>query len=306
MDIEKMFTRFATSKRALGATAATIRWYDAHVRAFAEWHAQQDDQALTLELMEAYMVHLRTRHETPGPDGVKPPPLADASIGSAYRALKIFFKWCQEKGLIEVSPLAGLKPAKPKPVEPRRATRYEVDTLLQSIEPHGWMNLRDYLIVHVLFFCGLRVGELVRLEEHHFDLEQRVLHLPGGKTGAGVVPLIRDVMEAFLAYQMHRPRGVTDRLFVSSNGMGGPRGAIGEDGVRQMIERRCAEAGIRRLTPHAFRHGIAMYLLNDKRVDATLVQRLLRHMNLRTTTTFYAQWTLAAMADEYRSVMEGD
>jgi integrase/recombinase XerC len=306
MNTEHLFTRFITSKRALGVTDATVHWYRAHVRAFDLWLAPQAEQPLTPDLMEAYLVYLRDRHKQPGPDGTKPAPLAESSIASAYRALRAFFRWCAEKGLIETSPLAGVKIKRPEAPEPRRALRSEVDALIRSIPVDGWIGLRDYLIVHVIFFCGLRVGELVRLEERHFDLSDPaspVLHIPGGKTGAGVVPLLRDVVEAFMAYQIHRPIDVTDRLLVSAGAYHQAVGALTEAGVRQAIARRCKEAGIRHLNPHSFRHGIAMHLLNDKRVDASLVQRILRHTNIRTTTAFYARWTLGALADEYRLTM---
>jgi integrase/recombinase XerD len=306
MSVEELLSRFITSKRAMGITDATAKWYRSQVNAFMTWLARQEDETLTPELLEGYLVYLRDRHKSPGPDGVTPSPLAESSIASAHRALRAFFKWCQEKGLIEESPLNGVRIKKPAPTEPRRALRSEVDALIHTIPVDSWLGLRDYLIVHTIFFCGLRVGELVWLEEHHFDLEEQVLHIPGGKTGGGVVPLLRDVIEAFLAYQIHRPQGVTDRLFVSAGAYHQPVGTLTEVGVRSMIVRRCKEAGIRRLNPHSFRHGIAMHLLNDKRVDASLVQRILRHTSIRTTTAFYARWTMGAMGDQFRMYMEDD
>lgn len=301
MNIEEMLTEFTVSKRAEGVKATTITWYAFHLRAFDAWRATGNHR-LTPTTMRRYLVYLRDRHTTEP----NTPPLAEASIQSAHRALKSFFKWCQESEevpSVTVSPMEKVRVKRPDPVEPRRATRREVDILLATIPVNGWLGLRDYLIVHTLFYCGLRVGELVLLEEHHFDVESRIVHVPGGKTGAGLVPLAHPVAEAFLAYITHRPTGYTDKLFVSANGGGKPKGALSAVGVRQMLVRRCAEAKIRRLNPHSFRHGIAMHLLNDKRVDATLVQRVLRHANLKTTTTFYAQWITAALVDEYCNVM---
>lgn len=306
MTIEEMLDEFTLAKRAEGVTGATLKWYACIVAALERWVAVQADQELTPAAMKRYLVHLRDRHKQPGPDGTTPQPYSDHSIVSIHRCLRSFFRWCEEEGLLTQSPMQGVKVKRPDPAEPRRALRDEVALLIRSIPVDSWIGLRDYLVVHTIFFCGLRVGEVVRLEERHFDIGNQVLHIPGGKTGAGVVPLMRDVIEAFLAYQIHRPKGYTDKLFVSSYGTGSPRGALGTSGVRLMIARRCAEAGIRTLNPHSFRHGIAMHLLNDKRVDATMVQRILRHANLRTTTTFYAQWTIAALADEYRAVMEED
>lgn len=302
--LSECLEQFVLSKRAEGVTDATITWYQWQIGYLRQWLASQSDPPLTNIVMKRYFVYLRDRHKSPGPDGKTPKPLRDASIVSAHRALRAFFRWCHEETLIEQSPMIGVKVRAADPHEPRRATRADVDKLLRSIPVDGWLGLRDYLIVHILFMAGLRVGEMVLLEERHFDLENQVLHIPGGKSGAGVVPMVRDLIEAFLAYQAHRPAGVTDRLLVSANGRGVPKGNLTTSGVRQMLAHRCAAADIRRLNPHSFRHGIAMHLLNDKRVDATLVQKILRHAHLKTTTTFYAHWLVSALGDEYRNVME--
>ena len=37
----------------------------------------------------------------------------------------------------------------------------------------------------------------------------------------------------------------------------GPRGPLTDSGLRQLLERRCAKAGIRPINPHLFRHTFA-------------------------------------------------
>jgi integrase/recombinase XerD len=313
MKVSRMLDEFCLSKRAEGVSPQSITWYRSIVGSFDEWLAWQESKELTPATMKRYLVHLRNRHNEPARARLfprkQPKRLSDHSIQSIRRGLSSFFNWCvAEEGIpLDTSPMVGVKVKKPEAKEPRRALRSEVDALIRSIPVDDWQGLRDYLIVHVIFYCGLRVGELIKLEAHHFDVEQQILHVPAGKSGAGVVPLVRDVIEAFLAYQTNRPQVQTDKLFVSSYGTGGPRQTpITTSGVRTAIQRRCEEAGIRRLNPHAFRHGIAMHLLNDKRSDSTLVQRLLRHSSLGITTKYYARWTDSDFADAYREIMQDD
>lgn len=291
MTVDEMLTRFIKSKRAAGASERTLRWYRSLIGQFVTWLNGQPDQVIDVDVMEAYLVQLRSG------------PLASASVASAARAIRTFFNFCVAKRLMDVNPMNEIKLMKVDPHEPRRATRDEVDTLLRAIPVNDWIGLRDYLIIHVLFFGGLRVGELVRLEASHFDLAQEILHIPGGKTGAGMVPLLQEVIEAFMAYMTHRPKSNDPKLFLSSDGHAAPIGPLTEHGVRHMLRRRCIEAEIRHLNPHAMRHGLAMHLLNDKRVDASLVQKILRHADIKTTTSFYARWLIGAVADEYRSKM---
>lgn len=294
-----MLSRFITSRKAAGLSRQSLRWYECIVNLFAVWLAEQPDQTLTTDLLERYLVALRERPSARGK------PLSPVSIASHARALRGFFRWCQQKQLIEVSPMAEIKLRKPEAKEPRLASRDEVDRLLRAIPVNSWIGLRDFLIVHVLFFAGLRVGELVQLEAHHFDIDAEILRIPGGKTGGGLVPMLKEVAEAFLAYETHRPPTTEARLLLSSNGYGTAIGALTEVGVRHMLRRRCREAGIRHLPPHSLRHGLAMFLLNDRRVDASLVQKILRHSSIKTTTETYARWTMGAAADEFRSKMQG-
>lgn len=299
MTVPEMLERFTKSRRAAGLSKQTLLWYSSIVNIFLAWLAEQPDQSLTPDLMESYLVHLRDRQSRRGR------PLSPVSVESNARALRAFFRWCQQKKLLDVSPMAEIRVKKPDAKEPRLATREEIEKLLRVIPVSDWVGLRDYLAIHLMFFGGLRVGELVQLEAHHFDIDAEILHIPSGKTGAGLIPLLRSVIEAFLAYQTHRPQTTEVRLLLASNGYGVPLGPLTESGVRQMLKRRCKEAGIRHLSPHGLRHGLAMHLLNDRRVDASLVQKILRHRSIKTTTGVYARWTMGAAGDEFRSKMEG-
>lgn len=293
MNISDMISRFMTSKKAAGVSKATIAWYYWQLKAFTEWLPSQPDQTLNSDLIELYIVSLRDRGLAPG------------SIRNHFTALRSFFAWCKAKRYIKQMPTDGIHIAKPKGQEIKRATMAEVMRLLDTMPVAGWLGLRDYLAVHLMFYAGLRVGEVVKLAPHHFDLDSGLLHIPGGKSGAGQVPLLRDVVEAYLAYMTHRPTGYTELLLIPADGGGGPKkGNFGEDGVRQMLERRCKQAGIRRLTPHDLRRGLGMHLLNQARADVSLVQRILRHSDVKVTTQAYARWMESDLADEFRSRME--
>jgi len=292
--------RFLLSKESSLLSAATTAWYAVQLRMFDDWLNAAGYLAVDTETIECYLVYLRKRKAYHSDR-----PLSPSSVVAAYRALKIFYKWCAERGLVALSPMAAMRMKKLDKKMPRRATRQEFDTLVRSLPVDNWIGLRDYLLIHTIFYCGLRIGEALRLEAIHFEIteERQILHVPGGKTGAGIVPLLREVSEAFLAYNTHRPKWSDDRLFLGSNGNGGAIGILTPGGARQMLARRCAAAGLRYLNPHSFRHGIAMHLLNDKRSDAGLVQRILRHSKITTTTDNYAEWIIDPLADEYRRQM---
>lgn len=300
--IQADIDRFLLSKQSAMLSEATTDWYAVQLRMFDDWLQANGLATVTTETVEQYLVHLRKRKARHTDR-----PLSPSSVAGAHRALKIFYKWCVDRGVLDASPVGGIKLKKPSRKMPKRATRQEFDQLTRSLPVDTWIGLRDYLLIHTVFYCGLRIGEALRLEAQHFEIteERQVLHVPGGKTGAGVVPLLREVSEAFLAYNTHRPKSKDARLFLSSDGNGGTDGILTPSGARQMLRRRCEEAGLRYLNPHSFRHGIAMHLLNDKRADMSMAQRILRHSKITTTAESYAEWLIDPLADEYRRQMKG-
>ena len=92
-------------------------------------------------------------------------------------------------------------------------------------------------------------------------------------------------------------------LMASADGGGaGPDGRLTVSGLRQMLERRCAAAGLAYLNPHSFRHGLAMRLLN-RGADMSLVQAILGHSRIATTQQFYARWLVSGLKTQYTEVM---
>ena len=306
MSVSEMLKKFLISKSAQGVTLATLSWYRSNIKAFDKWLQTHLDTELGPDVMEFYFVYLRNRQRIwdskASRKGARV--LADESIVSANRALRVFFKYCQKRNYITQSPMEGVKIQKAEPKEPRAALHSEVVQLIASMPADEWIGLRDRLIVSTAFYAALRVGEIVQLEPQHFDLKQQVLHVPGGKTGGGMVPLLDELIDAYRAYLPYHPTGANSkRLFISSNGFDVPRGELSESGVRHMLKRRCQAASLRHLNPHSFRHGAAMYLLNERRADMSLVQASLRHSNISITNRHYARWTLKNLGDEYRRVM---
>lgn len=110
------------------------------------------------------------------------------------------------------------------------------------------------------------------------------------------------VIRSFLEYIYARPLSDTDKVFLSADGMLAPRDVLTPNGLRQMVRRRCAAAGIEYRNPHAFRHGLAIYILNNGG-DISLVKRILGHSHIQ-TTEIYARWMTDGMIQAFSEVVE--
>lgn len=284
---------FCASMLAEGRSERTASWYREQVTRFLRWVQAQNLHTtnwLQQEVIELYLLDSRKAGNTP------------ATVANHYRALRGFFVWLRERGYIEASPMANMKPPKVPKQEPRRAQLGEFERLLQSIAADDWVGARDRLIVNLLFLCGLRLGECADLTADDFRLNEHLLIVRGGKTGARLVPLLQNVERAFVAYMFTRPAWPDQHLFLSSDGGGHPKGQILGNGIRLMLRRRCQAAGLRMLNPHSFRHGLAMHLLNEGG-DMSLVQKVLGHSQISTTAKHYAEWLTDGMQREFAEKM---
>lgn len=142
---------------------------------------------------------------------------------------------------------------------------------------------RDWIMVQVAYYCGLRVAELCNLEVPDIDLSGNLLIVRHGKGDAdGTVPLslkMRAVLEEWIG---DRCDGV---LFPD------PRGRhIHTRHFRDRLRLLAKRAGItRRCNPHILRHSFATHLLRkgaSKDVTIYDVQKLMRHRDISTTSIY--------------------
>lgn len=291
--MDKPISTFLRSCEAEGLSLSTIGFYRQHLADYSRWAIDKD--WLSVDTLREYFAHQQSR--------VKKGEIQPETAHARYRTLRAFFTWLVDQEIIERSPLKKLKPPKVPKKIPHRVTVDEFDKLLGSIDKSSWFNVRDRLIITMLWYCALRCDELCKLDVQDVDLSGGLLAVRHSKSEARFVPLLPEVKLAFAEYIYMRPGG-RGRLFVSATSHQTLRGELTTSGIRQMLADRCAACGLRRLNPHAFRHGIAMHLLNEKGADMSLVSAILGHKDVQTTERYYADWTVGGMKRQYERLMK--
>lgn len=151
-------------------------------------------------------------------------------------------------------------------------------------------NERDYAIVLVMVYMGLRISEVVQLNDDDIREGTRSISFRGKGGKERYVPVHPAVLEAVLRYKKVRPPVERDQtgvpLFVSQH-----RRRIDPSTVRKFIKRYAQEClsldnrKRRKLSPHKLRHTFATLLLQGN-VDIRYIQELLGHENLSTTEIY--------------------
>src|SRR5947208_5206158 len=159
----------------------------------------------------ANMVDITPEHLETYLDKLGTGPYRDTSIRRKVAALKVFFRYLEEKGIFNESPARKLKIK--RPVESRVPTvlsSREVKSLpsapkdqiaelatLRDQSPGGrnryFCAVRDNIILELLFSTGIRIGELVALNVADVDLDNRQIQITGRATRGRSVALTSEL-----------------------------------------------------------------------------------------------------------------
>ncbi len=170
---------------------------------------------------------------------------------------------------------------------PHYLTEEEIHRLFDVVHDHP----RDSAILHVLAYCGLRVGELCRLSVEDVDLSSNVLHVRSGKGDRDREVIIEEKTRAAI------DRYTTDRALAGQSG--GRLFPVSPVTVERMVRTSAEKAQInRRVTPHMLRHTLATTLLS-RGCDIRYIQKLLGHASVA-TTQIYTHVDTTALREAYR------
>lgn len=216
-----------------------------------------------------------------------------ATINRRLMSIRALCKVAIELGLLQESPMKGVKQVASQSLAPKGLDPVELRKLLKEVEIRG--NLRDKLIVEMLCNSGLRVSELVGLTVQDVHLSERKGYVTI-RSGKGnkyrIVPLkteIRELMKAYL--EKSKP---TNQIFM------GQRGSLKSIAINNIIEKYSKKAGFR-CNPHALRHTFAYNYLKHHNSDIVGLAQILGHSNIQ-TTSIYVQHNLETLMEKMEHI----
>ena len=212
---------------------------------------------------------------------------ASTTVARKVAAIKSFFHFLVAEGFIRDDPTATLDSPRVKKYLPRAISQEDVEKLLEapgeSSEPR---SLRDRAILELLYATGMRVSELVALNEGDVDLPSASVRCFGKGGKERVIPIYDRAVKAIEAYvSKGRVRLVRDAeqkaLFLNQRGL-----RLTRQGLWLIVKGYVKTAGLKvPVTPHTLRHSFATHMLRGG-ADLRNVQELLGHANIATTQVY--------------------
>ncbi|MGA1876263.1 MAG: site-specific tyrosine recombinase/integron integrase [bacterium] len=213
--------------------------------------------------------------------------LAKKTIGRKLSAIKSFFNYLQREKLHHGGKIALLPSPKIGKKIPLFLTIDEIFKLL-DFSPGNLWELRDKAIFELLYASGLRVSELISLDEEMIDLKGCILRVRGKGKKERFVPVggkAVDVLKKYLPHkrEFQREQGLDElsAVFINRNGR-----RLSTRSVARICKKYFQKSGITgTASPHSFRHTFATHLL-DAGVDLRTIQEMLGHANISTTQVY--------------------
>lgn len=301
---KKLLAEMSDLMRRMHYSIHTERAYCDWVSRFVRFHQLKSRDALYVNAeskVEEFLTHLAVQAN-----------VAASTQNQAFNALVFLFKRVLNQPLENVSAARSRKEQR----IPVVLTRDEVKQVLALLEGSS------ELVVKLLYGCGLRITEAVRLRVQDIDYGYKQVTVRSGKGDKDRVtpfpgnlePLIKNHLErvqliheqdlekgygaVYLPFALARkyPRAETEwnwqYVFPSRQLSEDPRGGVtrrhhlDQSVVNKAIKQAVRKAGIeKKVSAHTFRHSFATHLL-QRGTDIRTIQSLLGHRDLQTTMIY--------------------
>jgi integrase/recombinase XerC len=212
---------------------------------------------------------------------------ARTTISRRLASLRSFYRYAQREGLAEQNPAKPLRNPRRQRKLPHFLSTDEIARLLAAPNTREVLGLRDRAILETTYSAGLRVSELVAMNDNDLDFPAGLTRIRGKGRVERLSPLGSFAIRALQRWLKKRSLAVDQRgdegtpVFVNRFGR-----RLSSRSVSRMLEKYLKVTGLdTRTTPHTLRHSFATHLV-DRGADIRSVQELLGHKSLITTQIY--------------------
>ena len=269
----------------------TIKNYGEDLRAFKEFYGNLDSRlswkSVDSDVIRDWMESMMDKGNNA------------TSINRRLSALRSFYRFALTRKLVDKDSVHGVTgPKKGRPL-PQFLKENEMDRLLDAESwTESFEDVRDRMVIMTFYETGIRLSELIGLDDCMVDFSNRQLKVTGKRNKQRVIPFGEELLATFRDYMKCRDKEVnlqSEALFVSSKGQ-----RMTSSQVREAVKRNLSKVcTLKKRTPHVLRHTFATAMLNNK-AGIESVKKLLGHESL-STTEIYTHTTFEQLKREYYS-----
>lgn len=255
----------------------TIVSYGTDLRKFEEFFKGLDEEldftTVDSGIVRSWVVYLMD-------DG-----LAPTSVNRKLSSLRAYYRFLRKKKVVEADPLRKIVGPKRKKPLPSFLKESEMDCLLDEISyGDGFEACRDKMIVELFYLTGVRLSELIGLDDSDVDFSSMQIKVTGKRNKQRLIPFGENLKDSLLHYLKVRNEvfpNVRGAFFLLKNGKRMYAGRVYE-----IVKRNLSKVvSLKKRSPHVLRHTFATTMLNND-AELSAVKDLLGHESLATTEIY--------------------
>jgi integrase/recombinase XerC len=287
-----------------------IEWIDSFIRYLDEQKKYSEHTQIAYQLDLKELAHfMESRFDVLHPKNVTQDQLRDwqmhlreqklrsNSISRKLSTVRAFFSFLLQNGRIDYNPTVHLISPRKEADLPRTVAKSRLIQILNHLsEEDRFSEQRDYIILLLLYACGLRRSEVTGLRLADLDSNTTYLRVKGKGNKERLIPIEQKLTKALVRYINLRketfPNSIQDYLLLTNKGQ-----PIYDKFVYRIVQKYFSDGQHGKVHPHLIRHSFATHLLeNGAKIE--YVRKLLGHSSLAATQV-YTHMNLTQMKKIY-------
>jgi integrase/recombinase XerC len=223
-----------------------------------------------------------------------------STVNNCLSAVRSFFRFALSRGLVSSDPAHNVKGPKKKKPLPQFVREGEMNRLIDLPEMWGdsYNDVRARTIIILFYETGIRLAELVGLNDQDIDFANHQLKVTGKRNKQRIVPFGEELEQTLKVYMQQRDGQTAKQdaaLFLNNKGCRISRSVVSKI-VRTGLSRVTT---MKKRSPHVLRHSFATAMLNNG-AGLESVRKLLGHASVA-TTEIYTHTTFEQLKRVYKN-----
>ena len=268
----------------------TVKAYESDLLSFADYLAEEfeinNTQTASPPMIRSWIVHLKENGHS------------ILSVNRKISTLKSYYRFLLKEEQVTINPMQKIPLLKKAEKLPEYIEEKQLfDYLHAEIDKNDFEQVRNRMIIDLLYATGLREAELISLKHNSVDFANKMLKVLGKRNKERIIPLSTKMVEDIRVYIILKEKTFdhkndTEWLIVTNKGKKAYPKLI-----YRTVRNELSGYTSSKKSPHVLRHTFATHMLNSG-ADLNSIKELLGHSNL-SATQIYTHTTIEQLKKIY-------